>query len=150
MQLNVLEYDRMAARITVLPPHDVFCHFHLSYKPKMCTILVEYKWKKDNVRKKNWNDSLKPKSECHIDDRSPSSPQSSSASSSSVSVDFDFPKFFSFFRFAATRRRAVKWMRNQLVCKKNISNIHFDESKSIPMLTFINVHFFLFSRSLFG
>lgn len=37
----------------------------------------------------------------------PSSAQSSSASSSSVSVDFDLPKFFSFFRLAAARRRAV-------------------------------------------
>lgn len=37
----------------------------------------------------------------------PSSPHSSGSSSSSVSVDFDFPKFFSFFRLAAARRRAV-------------------------------------------
>lgn len=47
--------------------------------------------------------------EYYIDGRSPSSPQSSSASSSSVSVDFDLPKFLSFFRLAATRRRAEKY-----------------------------------------
>lgn len=43
----------------------------------------------------------------------PSSPQSSPSSSSSVSVDLDLPRFFSFFRFAAARRRAKiqKWFK---------------------------------------
>lgn len=57
--------------------------------------------------------------ECYIDGRSPSSPQSSSASSSSVSVDFDLPRFLSFFRLAATRRRAEK-IRKEIENESNL------------------------------
>lgn len=54
---------------------------------------------------------------------SPSSPQSSSASSSSVSVDLDFPKFLSFFRFAAARRRAVIKREYYWLLQQNISTL---------------------------
>lgn len=67
---------------------------------------------------------------------SPSSPQSSSASSSSVSVDLDFPKFFSFFLFAAARLRAKKnfieeWIKEDEFTSSNVKCKYVERLKNI-------------------